>query len=569
MAKGLETCCSELANKMTEADKNMKLFMQKAAELEGDRNQFLKQSEEIQLFLSRFQLTDDEVGALYRASLDERAGAQTFFRALKRLESACQDCRVMVEQHCYSAGFELMDALGQHQEQAYRRLFEWVKARCEAMADSSTVEDIDTTTQSAVRHLRSLPVYLSQCQDLVVASRRSQLVQRFVVALTQGGSAGQISRAIDLHAHDAARYVGDMLAWMHQAAASEQELLEAIFGADSEGGSEREEHARGLTNNELLARCLQGLGRPLRVRIQQTLESKVGLETLYTLTDLLAFYEKTFSRVVPLENAVHSAVKGCLAECKRLFLNALGRQAEALVASPPPYPLDLSAAHATRECARQLQEVLRVCACALSPLPRDAADACHVDAVLSEVITPLLQACRLSGRALQNSDMAIFMLNNVGVLRVELKESAKRHGSAEATANWLALLDEEQNTWVGVLVAEEAQRTLRRSDFDKLLELVELLPEGVVASQQAGLTQDRVGTVLRAFYASLFSTAAAQLERLKDPEVREFTRRAAAEAVADAHAKVHVVVSRDAHGYDKAVLLHTVEEIRVLLSCNK
>jgi len=33
-----------------------------------------------------------------------------------------------------------------------------------------------------------------------------------------------------------------------------------------------------LSVPELLARCLQGLGRPLRVRIVQTLESRAGLE---------------------------------------------------------------------------------------------------------------------------------------------------------------------------------------------------------------------------------------------------------------------------------------------------
>jgi hypothetical protein len=78
-----------------------------------------------------------------------------------------------------------------------------------------------------------------------------------------------------------------------------------------------------------------------------------------------------------------------------------------------------------------------------------------------------------------------------------------------------------------------------RSDFDKLLELVEVLPKGLVASEQPGLDQDRVATIMRAFYASLFSTLSSpQFDKIADPEVREETRRLSATAVANAHEKV-------------------------------
>lgn len=81
-----------------------------------------------------------------------------------------------------------------------------------------------------------------------------------------------------------------------------------------------------------------------------------------------------------------------------------------------------------------------------------------------------------------------------------------------------------------------------RSDFDKLLELVEVLPKGLVASQQPGLDQDRVATVMRAFYASLFSTLSSpQFDKIADPEVREETRKLSAAAVADAHEKVRTL----------------------------
>lgn len=623
----LETSCKNLASKVAAADENMKFFMGKASELENRRNHLDEQSKEIASFLSRFQLSVDEVNVLNKAPIDNPASAKHFFEALQRLRTAYADCKAMVEKHSYSAGFELLDNLGQHQDAAYQRLFEWVKLQCDLLTESGNTEDIDVLLQTAIRFLRKLPTYYSQCQDLVIASRRSQLVQKFVLALTQGGPSTQAVRAIDLHAHDAIRYVGDMLAWMHQAVASEEEFLESVFGPaavespGAGGGARRAREHRsrnasaqdfssssssnsevsvgsalvGLSVQELLARCLQGLGRPLRVRIVQTLESRASLEVLYTLTDLLCFYEITFAKIIPIENSVHSAVKGCLKECRRLFLSQLNKQADALTQHSSSYPLDLTSTHSTRECCRQVQEILRVHDAALSPMPADPSDAGHVDAVLGSIIQPLLQACRLAGQSLQHGDMAIFMLNNVAAVQNELREAAKRaaasassagggsrivkeHAAAalttrSPTATWLDLLDTEAETWVGVLVGEEVSRTLRRSDLDKLLELMEALPAGVVAASQAGLEAERVGGVLRAFYASLFSQVGppAQLERLQDPELREVTRRRAADNISDAHAKVHQCVSSAAHGgYDPALglLAHSVDEVRVLLGCS-
>jgi hypothetical protein len=61
---------------------------------------------------------------------------------------------------------------------------------------------------------------------------RSQVsLGAFHAALTVGGPGGT-PRPIEMHAHDPLRYVGDMLAWLHQAVASEYELLNRVFGTE-------------------------------------------------------------------------------------------------------------------------------------------------------------------------------------------------------------------------------------------------------------------------------------------------------------------------------------------------
>ena len=603
----LQEACQQLAVKVSTADENMKSFMNRAAELDKTKAFYARQSEEISKFLNRFQLTQEEIDSLYNASIDDPAGSAYFFHAFQRLKNAYNDCKVMVENNNYTAGFELLDALGQHQDTAYQRLFEWVKVKCENLIDDdshSDAQDIDIQLQFAIRNLRALPMYFSQCQDLVINSRRGQLVQKFVVALTQGGTVGQ---AIDLHMHDPVRYIGDMLAWMHQTVVSEQEFLEAIFGdpnqpsaprasgsssrvdTDNSGNtgsvsdgivvdssSKEDSSPRGLSIPEMLVRCLQGLGRPLRVRVTQTLDSYTslinggnGVSILYSLTDLLAFYEKTLSAILPLENAVHSAIKGSLLECKRSFQMLLNKQAELLVQSAPSTLLDLSPLMVTRDCCAQVRSILKTHSTALSGIPSDPTDPSYVDTALGAIIQPLLQGCRIAGQTLGQIDMAVFLLNNVAAIKADLSDGMSHlyTGSIDRKnlTQWLELLDTEAGAWVDVIVNEEAGKVLKRGDLDKLIELIDVLPPGVSASTQTGLGADRLNSALGAFYESLVASSSLHMDRLVDVTQKELVQLRISTAIADGHAKVSKLVLDASHGYDPALLLHSDAEVRMLL----
>ena len=111
------------------------------------------------------------------------------------------------------------------------------------------------------------------------------LVRRFINALTKGGPNG-FPRPIEVHAHDPLRYLGDMLAWVHQAVASEREIVMGLFGghtpapsvtATPSGGSDGSEvkadgagdvdadSAAQMDPVEVLDRIFDGVVRPLKV----------------------------------------------------------------------------------------------------------------------------------------------------------------------------------------------------------------------------------------------------------------------------------------------------------------
>lgn len=102
-------------------------------------------------------------------------------------------------------------------------------------------------------------------------TRQSTLLSAFIDALTRGGPSG-LPRPIELHAHDPMRYVGDMLAWVHQVIAAECEFLESLFGVKGDGRmvgsvrtfrvSEEEEWIRELMDSAVGKLCV-----PLKVRV--------------------------------------------------------------------------------------------------------------------------------------------------------------------------------------------------------------------------------------------------------------------------------------------------------------
>lgn len=457
-SKRMESECQEMAKRVSKADENMKMFMQKASLLEERRNLYIQQSKDIETFLVQYQLTPEEVNCIHYAPINAST-TELFFAALKRLKLAYNDCKQMAELHQYSAGFEMLEILGNHQDVGYQRLFEWVKVKCDDDETSDFADSDDVALQMAVKYLREVPVYFSQCQDLIICSRRSLLVQRFILALTQGGGGSHSSsRAIEMHSHDPVRYVGDMLSWMHQTMASEKEFLMSIFGKviDVSEGNSSVSQAKKIDNPEtnidndeddnddddeyshtnkynilsipeILASCVEGLGRPLRVRTLQALQNcGQNIEVLYTVADLLCFYKDTIADTLQKDNSVYVTVNECLEEAKKTFSVALDKQSEALVKSIlSSLTIDLTSSNATKESSRQIRDMLKVHQSAMSDLSSIEAEggaACYIYNVLGCCIHPILQACRTCGNNVlqQGSDMSIFMLNNVSTIKVNV-----------------------------------------------------------------------------------------------------------------------------------------------------
>lgn len=99
------------------------------------------------------------------------------------------------------------------------------------------------------------------------------------------------------------RYVGDMLAWVHQTIAAEREFLESLFSVKSDMriiGSVRtfEKSDEEEWIQELMDAAMSKVSVPLKVRVQQTIRSQESCIVSFKIANLLQFYTVTMQRTI-------------------------------------------------------------------------------------------------------------------------------------------------------------------------------------------------------------------------------------------------------------------------------
>jgi len=220
------------------------------------------------------------------------------------------------------------------------------------------------------------------------------------------GGPGGTPRPIEMHAHEPARYVGDMLAWLHQSLPGEVETITQLLRQCHT--LEVEARARNI-----LASITEGVCRPLKTRVEQILVSEPGAVNLYRLTNLIRFYETTIGSLLKSPKCGLSVV---LAELQQLsytqFLAMLSSAVTAHLARAAG-PGDLGAAPATAALLGLLREVLA---------GHSVADSSQEDlpVILAAVVDPLTAQLGTTAASLPSQDGAVFLINNLHQLRSTL-----------------------------------------------------------------------------------------------------------------------------------------------------
>uniref|UniRef100_A0A8C2K097 Component of oligomeric golgi complex 6 n=1 Tax=Cyprinus carpio TaxID=7962 RepID=A0A8C2K097_CYPCA len=376
-----------------------------------------------QAFLSKFQLSATEMATL----LSQRDGPITedFFRALNGVKNIHKDVKVLLRTNQQTAGLEIMEQMAVLQETTYEQL----RLRVSVCSGPYT----HTHTHSgAMACLQDRPVLYKYTLDEFGTARRPAVVRGFIDAQTCGGP-----------------YVGDMLAWLHQATASEKEHLEALL---------KQVTVQGVEENmqEVVGHITEGVCRPLK----QVIIAKPGAVLLYKLSNLLKFYHHTISGIMGTSlSSLLMTIDEIHMLSKKMFFNSLSLHASCLmdkvilVFSGPTASLT--------QTLSLLREVLA--SHDLSVLPLDARQA---DFVLSCILDPLLQLCTISASNLDTADMATYLVNSLYMMKTTL-------AIFEFTDKRLEMLEFQIEAHLDTLINEQASFVLTRAGLSHIYSCVQ------------------------------------------------------------------------------------------------
>ncbi|KAH7102798.1 oligomeric complex COG6 [Auriculariales sp. MPI-PUGE-AT-0066] len=349
----LDILSSHIQAQLQASNDACKYLLERAHGLQKQRETLNERASLVTSFLQRFTLTDEEMDAILSRDI---AVGKKLFNAMDRAERIRDDCRVLLsgEGGDSQAGLDIMAMTAQ--------MLEWCSFEFRQLGRDALLE-VSPTMRETVRRLRAQPTLLSEALQVLSSVRQTTLSNAFVEALTRGGPGG-MPRPIELHAHDPVRYVGDMLAWVHQATAGEQEFLDALFGVKHQthrmmgavrtaGETEEEGYVRQLMDEDLEKLCL-----PLKGRVQQTTRSQEGSITSYKIANLLQFYLQTMQRTIGEQAILSKTVQEITDSAFKVFFDTLEAQGRSLLRFLHPPESDLGTPLSLRDFSHVLREIM-------------------------------------------------------------------------------------------------------------------------------------------------------------------------------------------------------------------
>ena len=386
----MKECCDGMQRRLAEAKSSTAGLLKETADLKHRARLLDASSKAVGSFLSKFELLPDELNAL--KSVQREGVSDKFFQAVGRVKTIHEECKVLLRTSQQKAGLEIMESMAMHLETSYEQLYHWTQARCRAM--NGEAPDVNRNLRQAIQELKERPILLQYCLDEYNIARRMTLVRLFIDALTREGSSG---RPIELHSHDSLRYCSDMLGWLHQAVATENDHILALLPDCT-----REKAVA------MLGAITEGTCHPLRVRIEQVVVSTTESVTAYRLVNLLRYYSSVFQALLGTSAPLAQTVADLQDLQSKTFFNTLNVQTTKILDSLYAPLSTLAPSVAVTAMLALLQKILA--SSDMNSLAHSNQEQ-DLKRILSMCLDPLLQHCRESVSKLGRLEGMTYLVN--------------------------------------------------------------------------------------------------------------------------------------------------------------
>ncbi|RCI04693.1 Golgi transport complex subunit 6, partial [Rhizopus stolonifer] len=401
----MEAVCQDMKKRLINAESQTSNMIEQANIMQQHSAVCNTQIVIVDRFLEKFTLSEQEIKILSSSSEPVN---HSFFDALEHLQKIHSDCQLLLITKNQTAGRDIMESMSQYQENAYDKLYKWTQYESRTCFGGDIIE-VNILMTKALRALMLRPVLFQTILDEIASARHDAVARAFVNALTRGGPGGT-PRPIELQAPDPLRYIGDMLAWVHQACASEKEMLESLFQLPDQQNNGITVHTTD-TISGLLDYAMEGTTRPLRSRMEQVLLLQPGAITSYKVANLIQFYTMTLSKLMRKNASLERTLYEMTELAYKYFFKTLSVQAERLMQSAEPPDRSLSIAPTVRDMTIQLKEILASYDSSLIVATNNIEGLPEFDfsEILDAIIEPLINTCEMSASKLNKLDQDIYI----------------------------------------------------------------------------------------------------------------------------------------------------------------
>lgn len=423
--KGLNTDFEEMRSRVERAQEGTSAALHEATSMLRNQETLLVKQRVLSLFKDRFILTEDEEVAL--TSTAEPVDGR-FFATLSKAKRIAKDCELLLGLEKQTFGLDLMEQTTKNLNLGFQKLYKWIQREFKTLNLENP--QMSSSIRQALRVLAERPSLFQKCLDFFSEARERILSEAFHLALT-GAAASDMDepsiKPIDLAAHDALRYVGDMLAWIHTAAVSEREALEVLFVAEGE------ELATGLKTgkdaeiwrlvadddfggdfdaikalNELVDKDMFGTVRLLRQRVEQVIQTTEETILVYKLATLLNFYSITFDKLLGPSSNLRQCLQNLEDEALRQFRSLIKDSIASVHGHSQHVPADLAPPIFLQDALDQLRAILQT---RDSSLSMNENGEMEFEGVMADAFEPFLSGCENLASSLTPLKASIFLMN--------------------------------------------------------------------------------------------------------------------------------------------------------------
>lgn len=537
----LDNSVKDMSNRLQESKTKTHHLIVQTTKLKDDSKKTEKKLIWVNNLVGTFRLPPEKSEYLCNVSVKTPL-TKDFFGTLSQIENLYENCKTLVKCWYQTSAFDIMETVGLQQEVAIEKLYHWTIGAC-----LSTDSPNNALVPTALAKFQNRQVLFSNIIDEYCSARKATIVQLFIDALTKGTDIN--SKPIEFYAHDAKRYIGDILTWVYQVIPVEKENLSTLF-----------KHCNMPDKNQLIIEALTNIMEAicplLKVRAELILKPDKDPLILWSITNLILYYKDVIQSTLGKGHLINT-LEELLKKSEEVFLITLDSKIQKdLSNGVKAPPVDLNPSVVVTDLVSFLRDLLAIMNNTNNINVSDR------KVVITHILDPLLHAINETACHLSSTDMSVYTLNCIYHIQCTLSLYTIMDEYSER-------LQAQSEAQIDTLTSEQASFLVANLNLGPIYTILQEKVSGPL-SAIPGMDTATLKTFFKKFDMFLVSPDTymiPQLNLLLSHSHKQFVKKRSFEVIMAIYAQLYQAIYDPTNGYSdpQSLMRRTPEDVNKLI----